>query len=85
MMEDQRAHVRIDGLETALKDHFQEHKRFEKSLEDNTNLTRTIAENTSELVDLIKGVKVGRKFFMWIAPVVAALMAAWAWFSGAPR
>lgn len=84
-MEDQRAHVRIDGLEKVLKDHFEDHRRFEKNLDDSTNLIRSISENVSELVDLIKGVKVGRKFIMWIAPVVAALMAAWAWFSGAPR
>lgn len=84
-MEDQRAHVRIDGLEKTLKTHFEEHRKFEKALEDNTDLTRTIADNTGELVDLIKGAKAGRKFILWIAPVVAALMAAWAWFSGAPR
>ncbi len=84
-MEDRRAHERIDGLEKTLQTHFKEHEKFEKALEDNTDLTRTIADNTGELVDLIKGAKAGRKFLLWITPIVAAFMALWAWLSGSPK
>lgn len=82
---DRRAHARIDGLETTLREHFKEHRRFEKALEENTKMTRTIADNTSELVALVKGAKAGRKFLVWVTPIVAAVMAAWAWLSGSPR
>lgn len=78
-MEDRRAHERIDGLENALQIHFEEHKRFESALEDNTALTRTIAENTSELVILVSGAKWGRKFIVWATPIAAAAIAGWEW------
>jgi len=84
-MEDRRAHERIDGMEKTLTNHFEEHRKFEKALEDNTDLTRAIADNTSELVTLVRGAKVGRKFIVWVTPIVAALMALWAWLSGSPK
>lgn len=84
-MEDRRAHERIDGLEKTLQVHFEEHKRFESALEDNTALTRTIADNTSELVILVSGAKWGRKFIVWITPIVAAIIAIWTWLSGSPK
>lgn len=82
---DQRAHVRIDNLENTMRDHLKEHRKFEIALEANTRMTKTIADNTGELVDLIKGAKAGRKFILWLAPIVAAFTAAWAWFSGTPK
>lgn len=82
---DKLAHIRIDSLEDIMRGHLKEHRKFEIALEENTRMTKTIADNTSELVDLIKGAKVGRKFILWLAPVAAAFMAAWAWFNGAPK
>ena len=84
-MEDRRAHERIDGLENTLQAHFEEHNKFERALEDNTALTRTIAENTSELVILVSGAKWWRKFIVWITPIVAAIIAVWTWLSGSPK
>jgi hypothetical protein len=84
-MEDRRAHERIDGLEKSMSDHLGDHLRFETALADNTALTRTIAENTSELVILVKGAKWGRRFIVWATPIVAAFMALWAWVSGSPK
>lgn len=82
---DRRAHKRIDGLEDAMRNHLKEHTKFELALEENTRMTKAIAENTSEIVDLIKGAKVGRKLILWLAPICAAFVAVWAWFNGAPK
>lgn len=85
-MEDQRAHTRIDGLEGALKKHFEDHARFEFSLHENTELTKkiagdiaTVSTNTSELVTLVRGAKGLRKFAVWITPLAIVVGAVWAW------
>ncbi len=67
-MEDKRAHERIDNLEQAVAE--------------NTALTKQIAENTTELVALVKGVKGFRAMIVWGAPVVAAIYAVWHWIKG---
>ena len=72
-MEDKRAHERIDGLESVVKNHIIEHTKFEKALAENTDLTKTIAKNTSELVTLVKGAKGLRTFLVWAAPIALAV------------
>ena len=62
---DKRAHERLDVVEARLI-------TFEQNLQLNTQLTQTIADNTTELVSLVKGAKTFRKFIVWAAPVVAA-------------
>lgn len=47
-----------------------EHQRFEKNLEANTKLTKEIAENTAEMVDLIRGVKGVRTLIVWGMPII---------------
>lgn len=81
-MEDRRAHTRIDEIEVAMETHRVEHQRFEKSIAENTLLTQAIADNTQELVQLVKGAKGLRSFVMWAAPIVAAIAATWAWVKG---
>ena len=76
---DQRAHDRIDGIEHKMEMHRIEHERFEKSLQANTELTQTIANNTTELVDLVKGAKGLRSFVIWASPIAAFFVAAYAW------
>jgi len=71
-MEDRRAHDRIDTIQEEVKKHLAEHARFEESL-------KTIADNTSELVEMVRGAKGLRSFVIWAAPIAAALAAAWAW------
>ncbi len=78
-MEDRRAHKRIDELETVVADHIGSHEKFEQVLEHNTALTKEIAGNTAELVQLVRGAKGLRTFIIWFAPIAAALTAAWAW------
>lgn len=70
---DQRAHERITSLEDIVKAHIDNHKTLEDGLRENTELTRTISENTSELVTLIKGIKGFRGFVLWLAPFVAGV------------
>ena len=83
---DKRAHERITSLEEIVKAHIDSHKSLEDSLEENTQLTRSISENPAEIVTLIKGVKGFRGYVLWLAPFVAALgtigaaiAAAWYW------
>jgi len=68
-MEDRRAHDRITTLEETVEKHLEDHVTFEASLQ-------TIAENTSELVELVRGAKGLRSFIIWAAPIAAFLAAA---------
>lgn len=81
-MEDRRAHERLTTIETVVNAHIQEHSKFERALAENTALTQTIADNTSEIVDLVKGAKGLRSFVVWAAPIAAAAAATWAWMKG---
>lgn len=71
--EDRRAHVRISNLEERLN-------IFEKKLDINTAATQTIAENTTEIVSLIKGAKGLRSFVVWATPIAAAVAVVWVFF-----
>jgi len=73
MIVDKRAHERLDQIELRLR-------TFETNLAQNTELTKTIATNTTELVSLVKGAKAGRAFLLWISPVVVAVVAIIAYF-----
>jgi sugar-specific transcriptional regulator TrmB len=68
--EDRRAHTRITNLEERLNN-------FEKKLDANTEATQTIAENTTEIVQLIKGAKGFRNFLLWVTPIAAAVALLW--------
>jgi hypothetical protein len=72
-MEDQHAHQRIDIVEGRLT-------RIEMAIEENTSLTKQIADNTAELVTITRGAKVIshtavwsaswlRKVAIWISPL----------------
>jgi hypothetical protein len=81
-MEDHRAHERINGLEQAMNLHMRSHADIESGIAENTRLTKTVAADTAELVALFKGIKGFRTLVMWAAPLIAALMALWAWAKG---
>jgi len=80
MIEDRRAHERIDTLEGAVKQHIEGHAKFEAAIEHNTRLTQSIADNTAELVTLVRGAKGLRSFLVWVTPVMVAFAAVWTWF-----
>lgn len=69
------AHERIDKLEI-------KHAQLETAIAANTKLTQTIADNTSELVELVRGVKGFRRLIVWIAPILAAVLATIAYMKG---
>lgn len=81
-MEDKRAHERINNLESAVTRHFDEHSKFEQALSDNTTLTKQIADNTAELVVIVKSAKGLRSFVIWVTPIAIAVAAVWAWVKG---
>lgn len=89
-MEDRRAHERIDGLEAIMEQHITEHDSFEntlassvRQLEENMAMTKRIAENTDEMVELLRVVQNARGFVatmkaagkvvLWMAAVGGAL------------
>lgn len=78
-MEDRHAHARIDALEEKLTVHFDAHVGWEKALSENTALTKTIADNTAELVTLVKGAKGLRTFLLWVTPLAVAAEAIYLW------
>ena len=78
-MEDRRAHERIDTLEIVVNGHIESHAKFESALEHNTQLTKEIADNTKELVELVKGARGIRTIVIWTAPIAAAFAAVYSW------
>ena len=85
MVDDRRAHVRIDTLEEVVKKHLADHSIFETNLAENTVITRQIAENTSELVAIVKGAKGFRRSILWLSPIIIAVMAIWTWLTASHR
>ena len=72
----------IENHHTTLESHDRRLSDLTSALHENTALTKQIAENTSELVELFKGAKMFRKFFLWAAPFGAVLTLFWdsLWF-----
>lgn len=75
---------RMNAMEDDIKAHksvLEHHDRrlsdLSASLHENTQLTKQIADNTTELVELFKGAKLFRKFFLWASPFIAALVFFW--------
>jgi len=74
-MEERRVHERLTVVEQWVDKHEQRHNEFEEALRRNTELTKTIAANTTELVDMVKGAKKLHAFIEWLAPVFIILAA----------
>lgn len=74
--------ARLSTVETTVKSLQRDHKALTSAIDENTALTQTIADNTNELVDLLKTVKGIRSFTVWIAPVVASVIALIAYIKG---
>lgn len=54
---DKRAHSRIDDLEKTINTLYVEHSEIKIALHENTVLTKQIADNTGEMVDIFKNTK----------------------------
>ena len=86
-MRDELAHQRINSVEKTLDTHFNHITKLEEAIERNTSslarnteLTQEIANNTSEIVGIVKGVKGVRQLLVWIAPVVLLVIAVVTYF-----
>jgi len=80
MMEDKRAHERIDQLDKYIMQHTEDIQRIEKSVEENTKLTRSIEVNTGEIVEIMRGAKGVMLIITTLAKVgiaIAAVYAVW--------
>jgi hypothetical protein len=53
--------------------------RLEDSLDENTRITRENADVLKEVRDTMVAAKWLHRFVLWIAPLVAATVAGWAW------
>jgi len=80
-MEDRRAHERLDTIEAMFKKHLIEHEKLEIALKDNVMTTKQIADNTTEIVKLVKGIKDLREFAVWATPLVIGIVAVIAWLN----
>ncbi|MFA6040274.1 MAG: hypothetical protein WC733_02105 [Methylophilus sp.] len=69
-------HRRISDLSVASEKHTQ-------ALQENTKLTKQIADNTGELVELFKGAKMFRKFVLWASPLIVIVYGFYTWIVGA--
>lgn len=86
MQYDQRAHERIDQLEIKVAGLLQDHQEIRIALHENTVLTKQIAENTGEMVDIFKNTKGFVNTLMFIRkvtlPLVVVFGAIYAYFKG---
>lgn len=69
-MEDRRAHERLDNMEKRLS-------TLEVSLDENTKATQSIASDTADIVNMLKGAKGIRTFVVWFAPIGALVVTTW--------
>ena len=88
-MDVQNAHKRIDGIEKQVNSHGEQIKALSMSLKENTDslhentmLTKQIADNTEEMVFLIKGSKVFSRLFLTVASIAGALYGLYSWVIG---
>lgn len=87
MTDIKNAHARIDKMETTVNSHGEMIKALSinqqeqsAALHENTRITQTIADNTDELVSLIKSSKVLYKIMLGLAGFYA--LAKWVVFNG---
>ena len=86
MQYDQRAHERIDQLEIKVAGLLQDHQEFKVALHENTILTKQIADNTGEMVEIFKNTKGFVNTIMFIKkitmPIVIVVGAVYAYVKG---
>lgn len=77
-MEDRRAHERIDEMQFHLKEHTQQIEEIKLTVQANTVMTKSIEENTAEIVDILKGAKLISSFIVALAKLGTAIGAIYA-------
>lgn len=86
-MIDEHAHKRIDAVESTLKIHSEHINTLKETNEEqtrelmkNTQITQEVANNTAELVELVKGLKGLSRLIVWLGAPVAVVMAVIGYF-----
>lgn len=74
MQIDHRAHERIDQLENKVAGLLQDHQELKLSLHENTVLTKQIADNTGEMVEIFKNTKGFVNTLMFIKKITLPIM-----------
>lgn len=74
-MFDAQAHRRIDKLEKQLESHLNHITKLESAIVSNTS-------SLEELVELFKGAKAFRRFFLFVTPIFAGIYGVWQWIWG---
>lgn len=86
MQYDHKAHERIDQLEVKVAGLLQDHQELKISLQENTVLTKQIADNTGEMVEIFKNTKGFVNTLMFIKkitlPIMVVVGAFYAYFKG---
>lgn len=86
MQYDHKAHERIDQLEVKVAGLLQDHQELKISLQENTVLTKQIADNTGEMVEIFKNTKGFVNTLMFIKkitlPIMVVIGAFYAYFKG---
>ena len=88
-MLDEHAHNRIDAVEKKLEIHGEQiNKLIETNdmqtieIKENTRITQEVADNTKEVVELLKGGRVLGKLVIWLAATGAAITTLVSYFKG---
>jgi len=83
---DTHAHTRIDELEKSIRTLYEEHSEIKVALHENTLLTKQIADNTGEMVDIFKNTKGFVNTLLFIKkitlPFAVVITAVYAYFKG---
>jgi hypothetical protein len=83
---DPKAHERLDQLEGKVAGLIQEHQELKHALHENTLLTKQIADNTGEMVEIFKNTKGFVNTIMFIKkvtmPIVIVVGAVYAYVKG---
>ena len=86
MQYDHKAHERIDQLEVKVAGLLQDHQELKISLHENMVLTKQIADNTGEMVEIFKNTKGFVNTLMFIKkitlPIMVVIGAFYAYFKG---
>ena len=69
----EEAHRRIDKLEDAINSLADDHRKTQVALQRNVELTTSMAKNTQDIVDLMRGGKVATRVFLWFVSIAAGV------------
>lgn len=70
---DPQAHQRINALEQTVTVMRTELQIMKVAIDENTESTKEVVTNTSDMVDLLRGGKVATRMFLWLVSISAGI------------